>query len=65
VGMIALVAATLAEAKVNIANMALGKSPTGDTALMVLATDTAVPTEVVKGLAAEPGILDVHAVTDV
>jgi len=65
VGMIALVAATLAEAKVNIANMALGKSPTGDTALMVLATDTAVPAEVVKGLAAEPGILDVHAVTDV
>ncbi|MEO7837058.1 MAG: phosphoglycerate dehydrogenase [Acidimicrobiales bacterium] len=64
-GMIALVSATLAEAKVNIANMALGKSPSGTTALMVLATDTAVPATVVSTLAAEAGILDVHAVTDV
>ncbi|MDP9402479.1 MAG: phosphoglycerate dehydrogenase [Actinomycetota bacterium] len=64
-GMIALVTGALAGARVNIANMALGKSPAGETALMVLATDTAVPADVVSALAAEAGILDVHAVTDV
>ncbi len=64
-GMIALVTGALAEAGVNIANMALGKSPGGDTALMVLATDATVPAEVVRGLAAQAGILDVHAVADV
>ncbi|HUR17832.1 MAG TPA: phosphoglycerate dehydrogenase [Acidimicrobiales bacterium] len=64
-GMIALVTAALADAKVNIANMALGKSPAGETALMVLATDAAVPAEVVTSLASQPGILDVHAVVGV
>ena len=64
VGMIRLVATALAEAEVNIDNMALGQSPTGDTALMILATDGPVPTEVLAALAASPGILDVHAVSE-
>ncbi len=62
VGMIALVSGALAEARVNIANMALGKSPTGETALMVLATDGPVPAPVVERLVETPGILDVHCV---
>ena len=62
IGMIALVAGALADAGVNIANMALGKSPTGGTALMVLATDGSVPPEVVDRLAGSPGILDVRTV---
>jgi D-3-phosphoglycerate dehydrogenase len=64
IGMIALVSGALAEAGVNIANMALGKSPTGDTALMVLATDGPVPQHVLGRLASTPGILAVHAVAD-
>ena len=55
-------AGALADAGVNIANMALGKSPTGGTALMVLATDGAVPADVVERLAGSPGILDVRTV---
>ncbi len=62
VGMAALVTGALADVGVNLADMALGRSPAGDTALMVLATDTAVPSEVLERLAASPGILDVHAV---
>ena len=64
IGMIALVSGALAEAEVNIANMALGKSPTGETALMVLATDGPVPHHVMERLAATPGILDIHSVAD-
>ena len=62
IGMIALVSGALAEAQVNIANMALGKSPTGETALMVLATDDQVPASVLERLATTPGILQVHTV---
>ncbi len=64
IGMIALVTGALAEARVNIANMALGKSPAGETALMVLATDGPVPQHVIERLAATPGILAVHTVVD-
>ena len=62
IGIIALVSGALAEAGVNIANMALGKSPTGQTALMVLATDEPVPIEVLDRLADTQGILDVRSV---
>lgn len=63
IGMIALVGGALADAQVNIANMALGKSPDGETALMVIATDSPVPAPVVDRLSAAPGILQVHSVT--
>ena len=63
VGMAALVTGVVAEAAVNLADMALGRSPAGDTALMVLATDTAVPEDALERLRRSPGILDVHAVS--
>ena len=56
-GMIGLVGTVLADAGVNIADMAVGRSPEGGTALMVLATDQPVPEEVIARLASEPGIL--------
>ncbi|MBW3537253.1 MAG: phosphoglycerate dehydrogenase [Actinobacteria bacterium] len=56
-GMIGLVGTVLADAGVNIADMAVGRSAEGGTALMVLATDQAVPEEVVARLVSEPGIL--------
>jgi len=63
IGMAALVTGAVAEAGVNLADMALGRSPAGDTALMVLATDTAVPDDVLERLRSSPGILDVHTVS--
>ena len=63
VGMAALVTGAVAEAQVNLADMALGRSPAGDTALMVLATDTALPEAVLERLRSSPGILDVHSVS--
>lgn len=62
-GMIGLVGTALAEAKVNIADMAVGRSPEGGTALMVLATDQPVPAELVARLASEPGILSADPVS--
>jgi D-3-phosphoglycerate dehydrogenase / 2-oxoglutarate reductase len=62
VGMAHLVTGAVAEAGVNLDDMALGRSPEGGTALMVLATSTALPADALARLAAAPGILDVHAV---
>jgi D-3-phosphoglycerate dehydrogenase / 2-oxoglutarate reductase len=61
-GMIGAVGVTLGHAGVNIADMALGRGPTGEHALMVLATDSAVTSEVVDDLRAQPGILDAKAI---
>jgi len=61
VGMAHLVTGAVADAGVNLDDMALGRAPGGGTALMVLATTTAVPHEAVEALAAQPGILAVHA----
>ena len=63
VGMLALVTAAMRDANINVANMHLGRSSDGSAALMVLATDAAVPDDVVAALRAEPGILDARAVT--
>jgi D-3-phosphoglycerate dehydrogenase len=65
VGIVALVSGALAEAGVNIANMTLGRTPGGGTALMVIATDERTPDAVVQRLARAPGILDISNVTDV
>lgn len=62
IGMMALVTATLAEAEVNIADMRLGRSPSGGTALAVITTDEPVPEMVRDRLAGQPGILDVSLV---
>ena len=61
-GMIGAVGSTLGKAGVNIADMALGRNPSGEHALMVLATDSLVPTEVIEDLRAQPGILDAKAI---
>lgn len=61
-GMIGKVGTILGEAEVNIADMALGRGPTGEAALMVLSTDSAVPSEVVERLRSQSGILDAKAI---
>ena len=61
-GMIGVVGSTLGRAGVNIADMALGRGPTGEHALMVLATDSVVTTEVLDDLRAQPGIVDAKAI---
>ncbi len=63
-GKIAVVATALASAGVNIADMDVGRSPDGRSALMVLATDRPVPAAVQDAIRAELGILDVRALSD-
>ncbi len=54
---------TLGRAGINIADMDVGRSPSGEAALMVLATDQPVPAPVIEELRQAPGILQVHTVT--
>jgi len=58
-GMIGLVGATMGRAGINIADMDVGRSPSGVAALMVLSTDQPLPPEVVAELAGADGILHV------
>jgi D-3-phosphoglycerate dehydrogenase len=58
-GMIGFVGSQLGEAKVNIADMDVGRSTAGS-ALMVLATSEAVPDTVIARLRRADGILSVH-----
>jgi D-3-phosphoglycerate dehydrogenase / 2-oxoglutarate reductase len=60
-GMIATVAGALAEAGINIDDMDVGRSSTGEAALMVLSTATHVPADVQDRIRAAEGILSVHA----
>jgi D-3-phosphoglycerate dehydrogenase len=62
VGMMALVTAAVAEAGVNIADMRLGRSPAGGTALAAITSDEPFPLELRDRLADQPGILDVRIV---
>jgi hypothetical protein len=48
---------------VNIADMDVGQSPEGETALMVLATGQPVPDEVRTALEAADGITSVHVLS--
>jgi D-3-phosphoglycerate dehydrogenase len=61
-GMIATVTSALASAGVNIGDMHLGHSPSGEAAMQVLATGEPVPPEVVEALGNADGILSVHAI---
>jgi D-3-phosphoglycerate dehydrogenase len=61
-GMIGLVGTIVGEAGVNIADMALGRGPGGEHALMVLSTDSAVPAAAVEHLRAQEGILDARTI---
>jgi D-3-phosphoglycerate dehydrogenase len=64
-GMIGLVGVALGEAGVSISSMAVGPSTTGNTALMVLSTDTPVPDDTFARLRASEGIVDIHRITSV
>jgi D-3-phosphoglycerate dehydrogenase len=61
-GMIGAVTTSLGAAKVNIADMHLGRTPRGEAALMVLSTDESVPFDVVEQLRLEPGIHSAQAI---
>ena len=58
-GMIAHVTNALRE--INIEDMHVGRSPEGESAMMVLATSTPVPPELVESLRGAAGIHSVHA----
>jgi D-3-phosphoglycerate dehydrogenase len=60
-GVIARATAHLADAEINIADMDVGQSPSGESALMVIATSTAVPAEVVDQIRAADGVKSVYA----
>jgi D-3-phosphoglycerate dehydrogenase / 2-oxoglutarate reductase len=60
-GVIGTVGTILGNAGVNIADMGVGQSPGGESALMVIATGTAAPQQVIDDLAAADGITSVHA----
>jgi len=62
-GMIGVVGTLLGDAGVNIADMGVGQSPEGASALMVLATGGPVPVAVLDRLRASDGIVEVAAST--
>jgi len=47
---------------INIDDMNLGRGPAGDVSLMLLATSTSVPAEVVAQLRATEGVVDARAI---
>ena len=62
-GRAAAVLAALGQAGINIADIHLGRSPAGEAALMVLATDEPVPPAVVDAVRAIDGVLSAHPVS--
>ena len=60
-GMIGTVASLVGSAGINIDDMDVGRDPNGDASTMMLATAQPVPADVVAKIAAEPGIVHVHA----
>jgi D-3-phosphoglycerate dehydrogenase len=65
IGMVAAVAAIVADAGLNIVDLKLGRSAAGGTAMMALSFEQPVPGEVLAALRATPGILDAVALADV
>jgi D-3-phosphoglycerate dehydrogenase len=61
-GIIGRVGTILGEARVNIDDMDVGRTPGGEAALMAISTSTSVPDEVVRTLRAEAGILSAQAI---
>jgi D-3-phosphoglycerate dehydrogenase len=61
-GMIGRVASVLGDAGLNISNMDVGQSPSGEAALMVIATETSVPAEVVEAVTRQPGVQSARAI---
>src|SRR5262249_27301378 len=63
-GMVALVSTALAEADINIADLKLGRSPSGEAALQVYSTDQPVPDAVADALRRAGGIHSAITLTD-
>jgi D-3-phosphoglycerate dehydrogenase / 2-oxoglutarate reductase len=61
-GMIGRVATVLGNTEINISNMDVGQSPSGEAALMVIATGTAVPAPVVEQVRRQPGVQSARAI---
>jgi D-3-phosphoglycerate dehydrogenase / 2-oxoglutarate reductase len=61
-GIIGRVGTILGAAGLNIEDMRVGKSPSGEAALMALTTSTPVPPDVVDALRAERGVADAKAI---
>jgi D-3-phosphoglycerate dehydrogenase len=59
-GVIATVSSIIAEAGVNISDLDVGQSPSGESAMMVLATSESLSSEVEDRLRAADGIVSVH-----
>ena len=61
-GMIGRVTTILGEAGINISDMDVGRSPSGAAALMAIATDTAVPAEIVARVTGQHGVQSARAI---
>ncbi len=61
-GVIGRVGTTLGDAKINISNMDVGQSPSGEAALMVIATEVPVPADVVERITQQPGVQSARAI---
>jgi D-3-phosphoglycerate dehydrogenase len=61
-GQIGIVGTAIGDAGISISNMAVGQTRGGETALMALSVERALPVEVLGALRAAPGILEVHQV---
>jgi D-3-phosphoglycerate dehydrogenase len=61
-GMIGRVGTVLGDAGINISNMDVGQSPSGEAALMVIATETAVPADVVEQVTRQAGVQSARAI---
>jgi D-3-phosphoglycerate dehydrogenase len=61
-GMIGRVGTVLGDAGINISNMDVGQSPSGEAALMVIATETAVPADVVQQMTRQVGVQSARAI---
>jgi D-3-phosphoglycerate dehydrogenase len=61
-GMIGRVGTIVGDAGINIADMRVGKSPSGEAAMMALTTSSTVPADLLDALRAEPGILDAKSI---
>jgi D-3-phosphoglycerate dehydrogenase len=61
-GVIGRVGTVLGDAGINISNMDVGQSPSGEAALMAIATETPVPADVVERVVAQPGVQSARAI---
>ncbi len=61
-GMIGRVGTVLGDAGINISNMDVGQSPSGEAALMVIATETAVADKVVQHVTRQEGVQSARAI---